>query len=120
MADHYPARPPVRTPSGLFPSGPPRPTYREPHRVRAAGLTAGLGAGVAWLLFLGLLGNDLRGYVWWTVLAGLFAWGVAGILTRQGDRGVAAGVAIATGLAWSIAVVAVAVRWGMTGDWPLW
>ncbi|GAA4679295.1 hypothetical protein [Phytohabitans rumicis] len=115
MADLYP-----RTPSGLFPSRPPRPTYREPHRVRAGGLTAGLGAGVAWLLFIGLLGRDLRGYVWWTVLAGALAWAAAWTLSRQGDRGVAAGVAISTGVGWSVAAAAIAVRWGMTGDWPLW
>lgn len=120
MADHFPARPPVRTPSGLFPSGPPRPTYREPHRVRGSALSAGLAVGAAWHLFLGLLGRDLRGYVWWTVLAGAVAWGAAAVLIRQGDRGAAAGVAITTGLAWSAAAVAVAVRWGLTGDWPLW
>lgn len=115
MADRYP-----HTPSGLFPSRPPRPTYREPHRVRGAALSAGLGAGAAWLLFIGLLGRDLRGYVWWTFLAGATAWAATWMLTRQGDRGVAAGVAISTGVAWSVAAAAVAVRWGMTGDWPLW
>lgn len=120
MADHLPARPPVRTPSGLFPSGPPRPSYREPHRVRGGALAAGLAGGIAWHLFLGLLGRDLRGYVWATAVAGAFAWGIAWLLTRQGDRGVAAGVAVATGLAWSVASVAVAVRWALTGDWPLW
>lgn len=116
MANHIPAR----TPSGLFPSGPPRPTYREPHPVRAGALTAGLGAGAAWLLFLGLLGSDLRGYVWWTLMAGLLAWATAWGLARLGDRGVAAGVAITTGIAWAIAAAVIAVRWGTTGDWPLW
>lgn len=115
MADHFP-----RTPSGLFPSRPPRPTYREPNRVRGGALSAGLGAGAAWMLFLGLLGTDLRTYVWWSVVAGAVAWAAAWVLTRQGDRGVAAGVAISVGAAWSAAAIATAIRWGVTGDWPLW
>lgn len=109
------------TPSGLFPAGPPpRPTYREPHPVRAGGLAAGGVGAVAWLLLLGLLGDDLSGYVWWTLLAGALAWVAALVLVKAGDRGVAAAVAVVTAVGWSIAAVAVAVRWGQTGDWPLW
>lgn len=115
MADHLP-----RTPSGLFPSRPPRPTYREPNRVRGGALCAGLGTGAAWMLFLGLLGSDLRSYAWWSLLAGAVAWVVAWVLARQGDRGVAAGVAISVAAAWSAAAIAVAVRWAAHGDWPLW
>ncbi|BCB80443.1 hypothetical protein GCM10022251_04010 [Phytohabitans flavus] len=115
MADHFP-----RTPSGLFPSRPPRPTYREPNRVRGGALSAGLGAGAAWMLFFGLLADSLRTYVLWSVLAGAIAWAATLILIRQGDRGVAAGVAISLGVAWSAAAIALAVRWGTSGDWPLW
>lgn len=75
---------------------------------------------MAWLLLLGLLGRDLASYTWWTVLAAGTAWLVALGLTRFGDRGVAAGIAIVTSAAVSIAAVLVGVRWGETGDWPLW
>ena len=110
-----------RTPSGLFPSGPPpRPIYREPHPVRVGGLIAGGGGTAAWLLLLGLLGGDLRGYAWWTLFAGTLAWLAALVLAKAGDRGVAAAIAMVTGVGWSIAAVAVATRWGQTGAWPLW
>jgi hypothetical protein len=33
---------------------------------------------------------------------------------------VAAGIAISTSLGWAIAATAVAVRWAMTENWPLW
>jgi hypothetical protein len=114
--DAFPANPP----SGLFPSGPPRPTYREPHPVRGAAVAAGVGAATLWTLVFGLLASGVRGYAWWTVLAAALAWLVALGLARFGDRGVAVGVAIATGLAVSIAAVAVATRWAGSGDWPMW
>jgi hypothetical protein len=111
--------PPPRTPSGLFPSGPQRPTYREPHPVRGSALATGAGAAVGWLFFFGLLGRDLRGYVWWTLLAGAVAWLAALALVRFGDRGAAAGVSMVTAVAWAIAGAAVVVRWATVG-WPLW
>jgi hypothetical protein len=111
---------PSRTPSGLFPARLRRPIYREPYPVRGGALAAGLGFGLAWLLVFGLLGRDLRGYGWWTAVAGGVAWLVAVGLGRLGDRGVAAGVAIATAFGWSVAATILAVRWAMTGDWPLW
>jgi hypothetical protein len=108
------------SPSGLFPTGPQRPRYREPHRIGAGWLLSGGGAGMVWLLLLGILARDLRGYAWWTAFAGGVAWAVAAILARMGDRGVAVGVAISTGIGWSIAAGAVAVRWVISGDWPMW
>jgi hypothetical protein len=111
---------PARPPSGLFPSGPARPTYREPHPVRGGAVAAGLSGAAAWMLLFGLLGDGLRGYALWTALGGLIAWLVALLLLRLGDRGVAVGIAITTGLAWSIAAIAVAVRWTVSADWPLW
>lgn len=117
---------PARTPSGLFPAGPPappapsRPTYREPHPVRRAALGSGAGAAAAWALFFGLLGRDLASYAWWTLIASGLAWLTALGLTRFGDRGVAAGIAIVTSAAVSIVAVLVGIRWAGTGDWPLW
>lgn len=112
--------PVARTPSGLFPSGPPRPSYREPHPVRAGAFLVGLAAGALWLLLFGLLGADLGGYAWWTVLGGALAWLASWVMVRFGDRGVGAGLSISTAAAWSIAAMAVAVRWATAGDWPLW
>ena len=111
---------PMRPPSGLFPAGPPRPRYREPHPVGAGAVLAGVGAGLVWLLLLGVLGTDLRGYAWWTLLAGALAWAVAAVLARFGDRGVAVGVAIITAVGWAVAAAAVTVRWMTTSDWPMW
>lgn len=108
-------------PSGLFPTGPPRPTYREPHPVRAGGVLAGLAGGAAWLLLFTRLGSgSLASYVWWAVAAGGVAWLVAFGLARYGDRGVAVGVALATGAGWTVAGGAVTLSWVITGDWPLW
>jgi hypothetical protein len=111
--------PPVQ-PSGLFPTGPPRRTYREPHPVRTGGVLGGLAAGSGWLLLFTLLGDDLPGRVWWAVATGGAAWLVAVGLARHGDRGAAVGVALATGAGWTVAGGLVALSWALTGDWPLW
>jgi hypothetical protein len=137
MADHQdtwtdPATPPpgwlpppvqpARPPSGLFPgfAGPSRPTWREPFPVTTGPLLAGLGGALLWLALVGLLAADLRGYGWLTLLAALCGWGAAAVLARMGDRGVAVGVAIGTGVGWSVAAVAVGISWATTGNWPLW
>lgn len=110
-----------RSPSGLFPSGPPaRPTWREPNRVTGGGVAAGGATAAAWLLLFGLLGHDVRSYAWWSVVAGALAWLAAAVLVRFGDRGAATGVAIVTAGGWSIAAAVVALRWAQSGDWPLW
>ena len=103
-------------PSGL----PPRPVYREAHRIRTAPLLSGIGATTLWFALFGGLGRDLFGYAWWTVGAAISAWLVAALLTVLGDRGVAVGVALASGLGLSIAAGFVAARWITTNDWPLW
>ena len=115
-------RPPpmARTPSGLFPGGPIRPSYREPHPVGVGGLFAGLAAGLLWLVTFGMLGSDLFGYAWWTLIAAVAAWTAAIVLMYVGDRGVAVGVALSAGVGWAIAAGFVAARWVDTGDWPMW
>ena len=113
----YP-QPPMR-PSGLFP-GPSRPVYREPHPVHAGPLLAGFGAAALWCGLFGGLGSDLATYAWWTLAATAVAWVAALILTLIGDRGVAVGTALASGLALSIAMGLVGAEWIATYNWPLW
>jgi hypothetical protein len=115
-------RPPPmpRPPSGLFPGAHTRPSYREPYPVAAGPLFAGLASGLLWMVLFGVIGQDLVGYAWWTLMASVAAWTVAAVLARVGDRGVAVGVAISAGLAWSIAAGFVAAAWIQTSDWPMW
>jgi lysylphosphatidylglycerol synthetase-like protein (DUF2156 family) len=107
-----------RVPSGLFPSGPPRPTFREPHPVRSGSVIAGAAAAAVWMLTVTTLSKSLRGYVWLTVVAAMLAWMSSLALARKGDRGVAVGVAAMTGVALAIAVAVTVARWATTG-WPL-
>jgi hypothetical protein len=113
-------QPQMRPPSGLFPGLPPRPVYREPHPIRSGPFFAGLAATVVWFILFGSLGHDLATYAWWTIVAGITAWAVAVVLGVLGDRGVATGVAVVSGLGLSIALALVAARWITTNNWPLW
>lgn len=110
---------PSRTPSGLFPAGPPRPTYREPHPVRVGAVLAGAGVTAAWLLLLGLLATTARSFVWLILVAAAVAWLASLGLVRYGDRGVAVGVALSAGAGFSIAGVLLVARW-VTVGWLLW
>lgn len=110
----------TRVPSGLFPAGPPRRTYREPHPVRPPAVLAGAGAGAVWLGLFALLGSDLRSHLWWVAAAGAVAWVAALALGWYGDRGVAVGLALVTGVVWAVAGGLVAASWLVTADWPLW
>jgi hypothetical protein len=110
---------PGRPPSGLFP-GPSRPVFREPHPIGAAGVMSGLGAALLWFGLFGGLAHDLGAYAWWTIVAAITAWIVALVLTLLGDRGVAVGIALASGVGLSICMAFVAARWISTYDWPLW
>jgi hypothetical protein len=109
----------MRMPSGLFPSGPPRPIFREPFPVRAGAVTLGVVGGGLWMMLFGLLASTAAAYAWITIIAGLVAWLVCLLLARMGDRGAAAGVAISVAVGLSIAAIVVAVRWA-GGDWILW
>jgi hypothetical protein len=113
------AQPVPRPPSGLFPSGPPRPTYREVFPVGLAPLVAGAGAATLWMMLFGLLATSARGYAWFTIGAGIVGWVAAAALARFGDRGVAAGVALACGLGIAIAGVVVVAHLA-SGNWLLW
>jgi hypothetical protein len=106
-------------PSGLFPSGPPRPTYREPHPIRVGAVLAGAGAAAVWLLVFALLATSARAFVALVLAAAVVAWLVAILLAYVGDRGVAIGVALSAGAGMAIAVTLVVARWATSG-WFLW
>ena len=119
-------QPPV--PSGLFPARPhglsgqalpSRPTFREPHPVRAGSVLVAASLGLAWQVLLTLSATSLRGAFWLNVFGVGVGWAVAGLLLRLGDRGAAAGVAIAGAVGGSFAAILVAARWFSVG-WPLW
>jgi hypothetical protein len=110
---------PARVPSGLFP-GPSRPVFREPHPVGAPGVMAGLGSALLWFGLFGGLAHGLAAYAWWTIVAAITAWIVAVVLALFGDRGVAVGIALASGIGLAIAMAFVANRWIATYNWPLW
>jgi hypothetical protein len=109
----------MSTTSGLFPSGPPRPIYREPLPVRPGAVSLGVVAGLLWMMLFGLLASSARGYAWLTLGSGLAAGLVALLLGRLGDRGVAVGVAIAAGTGVAVAVLVVLTR-AAAGQWLLW
>ncbi|MGH3662766.1 MAG: hypothetical protein ACRDT8_23305 [Micromonosporaceae bacterium] len=98
---------------------PTRPTFREPHPIRAAGVWAGVGVTVAWFMFFSIVAWSARSYGWSTIIAGVLALTAAVVLNRHGDRGVALGVAAAGALGVSIAALVVGVRY-LSGDWVLW
>ncbi len=106
-------------PSGLFPAGPYRPTFREAHPVRVPMTLVGGAAALAWQILVALFATSLRGLFWRLILAVAVAWVVAWLLVRFGDRGAAVGVAITAAVGGSVAAVLVAVRWFTVG-WPLW
>jgi hypothetical protein len=110
---------PSRTPSGLFPSGPHRPSYREPHPVRLAGVLTGAGVTAVWLLLFALLATSARSLAWLLLLASGLAWVAALVLVRVGDRGVAVGTALSAGAGITIVGILVVARWATTG-WFLW
>jgi hypothetical protein len=110
------AAPPLPPPHAL----PPRPVYREPHPIATGPVLAGLGAGALWFVLFGALAQSLAAYAWWTVAAAVSAWIVAVFLSVFGDRGVAVGVALASGVGLAVAAGFVAADWIATGNWPLW
>jgi hypothetical protein len=96
-----------------------RPTLREPHPIRPGAVLCGALAGTVWMLTFALLSMTLSGYVSWTLLAGVLAWLSAFWLAKRGDRGVAAGLAAATGVALSVATISVVAEWIRWGAWPV-
>ncbi|KHD72793.1 hypothetical protein MB27_38430 [Actinoplanes utahensis] len=104
----------------VFAALPPRPFYREPHPITTGAVISGLAATALWFALFGSLGDALGSYAWWTIGAAAVAWAVALLLAVLGDRGVAVGVAVASGFGLSIALFFVTLRWYHSLDWPLW
>jgi hypothetical protein len=96
-----------------------RPIYREPLPARPGSVVIGALAGALWMLLFGLLGHNARSYCWWTVGAALAGWGAAVVLARSGDRGIAAGAAMSSGVGLAIAMSVVVTHW-VGGHWLLW
>jgi hypothetical protein len=109
----------MRMTSGLLPSGPSRPIFREPFPVRGGAVALGMVGGGLWMMLFGLLASDAGGYVWISIIAGFVASLVALLLARMGDRGAAVGVAMSTAVGVAIAMI-VLVVWWVGGDWLLW
>jgi hypothetical protein len=96
--------------------------YREPLPVRSGPVWAGLGVGALWMLLFALqaaTSGSGRGYVWLTVAGGVLAWCVSLLLAKLGDRGVAVGVALASGIGVAIAGLVVAIE-AFSGHWLPW
>jgi hypothetical protein len=74
---------------------------------------------LAWQLVVAGFATDLHGLFWRTVSGALVALGIALGLLRYGDRGAAAGVALAATAGGCAAAILVTVRW-LTVGWPLW
>jgi hypothetical protein len=109
-----------RVPSGLFPGkSAPRPSYRELLPVGPGRAAIGVLAGTLWMGLFGLMATSARAYAWWSIVAALLALPVLVVLTRFGDRGVAAGAAVSTGFGLALAGLVVTLRW-IGGDWLLW
>ena len=102
-----------------LPRVPIRPVYREPLPVRSGRVWAGAGAAALWMLLFGLQASTIRAYAWITIAAALVALGAAGILAKFGDRGVAVGVAISSGIGLSVAGLFGAFQ-AFSGHWILW
>jgi hypothetical protein len=98
---------------------PERPTYRESLPVRSGRVWAGLGVGALWMLLFGIQAGSLRTYAWLTIVAAALALTVAAVLARFGDRGVAVGVAVSSGLGLALAGIFGAVL-AFGGHWILW
>lgn len=105
-------------PSGLFPSGPQRPTFREPHPVRLPAALVGAALTLAWQVLVVSFATSLHGLYAAVVAAVLVAAAVAGLLLRFGDRGAAVGVGIAATVGGCVLTFVAVVRW-VTFGWPL-
>ena len=97
----------------------PRPVYREPHPVAGVEVAAGVLAGAIWMTLFALLATTARGYAWCSITAGVVAWASAAALAQWGRRGVAAGIAIAVGVALTVTNAVVLLQW-LGGHWVLW
>jgi hypothetical protein len=88
--------------------------------VRGSQVALGIAGCGLWQLLVVAQAGSIRWFAWLALLAAAVASGVAGLLVKAGDRGVAVGMALAAALGVSIAVVVVGFRWAGSGSWPLW
>jgi hypothetical protein len=120
MSSPIPSGPPYARPLPVSARpGVPRPIFREPMPARPGPAFLGAASATIWMGVFALLAHSARGYFWWTVTAGVIGFAAALVLARLGDRGVAVGVAIMTGIGVAIAFVVVASYW-IGGTWLPW
>ena len=119
MSSTTPGWPPGHGPIGIPRPGVPRPIHREPAPARSGPALLGAAGAAFWMLLFALLAQSAQAYAWWSIAAGVLAWCAALVLARFGDRGVAAGVAVAAGLGVAIVFVVVMVHL-INGHWLLW
>lgn len=98
---------------------PPRPTYREPHRIQAGGVWLGILVTLFWFLTFAMVAWSARSYAWATIIAAVLALAAAMALNRFGDRGAAVGVAVTSALGLGVAGLIVEIRY-LGDDWLLW
>ena len=84
-------------------------------------MAAGSTLTALWLVvFLLAFARSGPGFAWATLAASTIATGVAAVLARYGDRGVAVGVAAVAGTASGVVGLAVELYLLLTGNWILW
>ena len=94
-------------PPGPLPYHPEPPRgYRETRPLRFGAAAAGCGAGVIWFLLLALVAWSPLSAVLITLAGVLAAVGAVAVLTWRGDRGAAAGLAVAAALAVAVFTLA--------------
>ena len=99
-ADDQAVAAPSYPPPVPFPYQPvPPPGYRETRPLRFVAAAAGFGAGVLWFLLLSMVAWSPLSLLLVTLAGLLAALGAVAVLAWRGDRGVAAGLAVATALA---------------------
>lgn len=91
----------------------PPPMFREAHPIRLAMVLVGVVSGALWFGLLAAVAWNGWALTVGLGLGALLSTGAAGILAAWGDRGVAAGVAVATAIVIALAVVA----WGDANLW---
>jgi len=105
-APHRP--PPGYVPQPAQPPAPRRPQYRESGAVRWWGVLIGVCVSLVYYVLVGLVSWSTTSLVSLLLAAVLLAGSAAAVLLTRGDRGMGVGVAVVSGAALSVTIVALA------------